>query len=339
MTEPDLSADWSAATKEFPLANFLQSPTWGKTNDQIGHKMILRHNILDKDASPSEAAHFWCLMIVKNAKRGRYLEIPGGPLVDWSDRAAVETVFALMKQIARQEKCVFIRLRPQLRIGEIDRLNGLGLQKAPMHLHAEHTIILDLTQSEDELLKAMRRQTRYEVRRAAKLGIQVSWRNDEAIFREFQKVQAATAERHHFVPPSLKTLLSERQAFGDNVRIYVAQTAEGEPIAYGLILIDGAEAEYFEAASTPLNHKLPGAYALQWQVIRDLKKLKLKRYNLWGIAPLGQKNHRYAGVTTFKTGFGGEIVEFVPAQDLVMKRGRYLPNLLIETVRKKRRHL
>ena len=57
-----------------------------------------------------------------------------------------------------------------------------------------------------------------------------------------------TAARQHFVPPDLKTLLAERQAFGDNARIYVARTAEGEPIAYGLILIDGAEAEYFEAA-------------------------------------------------------------------------------------------
>ena len=74
-------------------------------------------------------------------------------------------------------------------------------------------------------------------------------------------------------------------------------------------------------------------------MIQDLQSLKIQRFNLWGIAPDGQKQHRYAGVTTFKTGFGGEIVEFVPAQDIVIKRGRYLINLLIETIRKKKRHL
>lgn len=331
--------DWQQATKFYPEANFLQAPAWGKMNELIGHKVTVEYNVNDENGEASEAPRFWCQMIVKNAKRGRYLEVPGGPLLDWNDEAAKKLVFAKIREIAQREKCVFARLRPQLRVGELAKLDNLGLRKAPMHLHAEHTVILDLTKGEDELLADMRRQTRYEVRRAGKLGIKVGWSDDEAIFREFQAVQAETAKRRHFVPPDLKTLLAEREAFGKQARIYVAETTEGERIAYGLILIEGAEAEYFEAASTELNYKLPGAYALQWQVIQDLKRLGIKRYNLWGIAPHGQKHHRYAGVTTFKTGFGGEIVEFVPAQDLVVKRFKYLFNLAVETIRKKRRHL
>lgn len=324
---------WPKIQALHPEANFLQSPEWGRMNELIGHKVII-------DATETT----WCLMIVKNAKRGRYLEIPGGPLLDWQDSAALHSMFTNIRAIAKREKCVFVRLRPQLRNTpeNLQLLASLGAKKAPMHLHAEHTVILDLEKSEDELLKEMRRQTRYEVRRAAKLGITVDWASSEDIFREFHQVQAETATRQHFVPPDLKTLLAERAAFNDAsdcARIYVARTAEGAPIAYGLILISGAEAEYFEAASTELNHKLPGAYALEWQVVKDLKKLGIKRYNLWGIAPHGQKNHRYAGVTTFKTGFGGEIVEFVPASDLVIRRFRYLLNLFVETVRKKKRHL
>lgn len=345
---------WARVQELYPEANFLQSPAWAETNRLIGHKVIIEHNVqlTSADQAPasdtSDGAHdggqkgaWWCLMVVKNAKRGRYLEIPGGPLVDWQDSAAAQAVLARARAVAKQEKCVFIRLRPQLRRGpeQESRLAAQGVRPAPMHLHAEHTVMLDLTKQPDELLAAMRRQTRYEVRRAAKLGIQVSWANDEASFREFQQAQADTAARQHFVPPDLKTLLAEREAFGENARLYRAQSAEGEPIAYGLILIDGAEAEYFEAASTDLNRKLPGAYALQWQVIQDLHELGIQRYNLWGIAPVGQKNHRYAGVTTFKTGFGGEIVEFVTAGDIVIRRLRYLLNLLVESVRKKKRHL
>ena len=150
----------------------------------------------------------------------------------------------------------------------------------------------------------------------------------------------ATATRQHFVPPDLKTLMAEHKAFSDNAKIYIAKTAEEKaPIAYGLILVDGEEAEYYEAASTDLNRKLPGAYALQWQVIKDLKKQGVKRYNLWGIAPPNQPHHRYAGVTTFKTGFGGEIVSYVPAHDFVVSKIKYAPDYLIETIRKKRRHL
>lgn len=341
-------SQWAKVQSAHPEANFLQSPAWGKMNELVGHKVIIQES----------NENGWCLMIVKNAKRGRYLEIPGGPLIDWDDAASVQKIFAEIRVIAKAENCVFVRLRPQLRNTERSKLSNLGLCQAPMHLHAEHTVILDLTKSEDELLKEMRRQTRYEVRRATKLGLQVEWGDSEELYREFHQVQAETASRQHFIPPNLKTLLAEREAFGGDdaksktsrsssnensqnhsARLYVARTPDGEPIAYGLILISGAEAEYFEAASTELNYKMPGAYALQWRVIQDLKRLGIQRYNLWGIAPKGQKQHRYAGVTTFKTGFGGEVVEFVPAQDLVIKPLRYKINLLVETARRKRRKL
>ena len=218
-------------------------------------------------------------------------------------------------------------------------LAELGLRKAPMHLAAEHTVMIDLTKSKEELMANMRRQTRYEVRRASKLGIKVEKFNSEEIFREFRKVQANTAKRQGFVPPSLKTLLAERQAFGDDIAIYVAKTSEDKPVAYGMIIKGGKEGDYYEAASTELNRKLPGAYALLWQVVQDLKDEGYERFNLWGIAPAGQPHHRYAGVTTFKTGFGGKTVEYVPAHDLVINKLGYIKNLIVETARKKKRHL
>lgn len=319
---------WQETIRHFPEANFLQSPAWKKANELIGHKVIVK-----------SGAKYWCQMIVKDAKRGRYLEVPGGPLVDWNDRQTVEAVFAEIKAVGRLEKCVFIRLRPQVLAKEREKIEGLGLKKAPMHLHAEHTIILDLTKDLDALMLDMRRQTRYQIRQADKMGIKVRWSNTKDDFEEFHKVQAETAARQHFIPPDLKTLMAEHEAFGDKARIYMAETNINEPIAYGLILMDGNEAEYFEAASTELNHKLPGAYALQWRVIQDLKELGIKRYNLWGIAPENQPEHRYAKVTTFKRGFGGIMTTYVPAQDVILKPARYQLDLLVETVRRKRRKL
>lgn len=321
---------WNEVVEQFSEANFLQSPEWGKVNNLVGHQVIIK-----------TGPNYYCQMIIKNAKRGRYLEIPGGPLLDWDDQELVSQVFAEIQTIAKEHKCVFVRLRPQLKNTPENmlKLRKVGTKDAPMHLHAEHTVILDLTKSEDELLKDMRRQTRYEVRRSVKLGIEVSWSNTEEVFQEFHTVQTETAMRQHFVPPDLKMLLAEREAFGQNARLYVAKTSEGDAVAYGLILISGHEAEYFEAASTELNYKLPGAYALQWQVIRDLRQLGVQRYNLWGIAPHGAKNHRYSGVTVFKTGFGGEVVEFVPAQDIVINGTRYLLDLVVEKARKKARRL
>ena len=327
---------WDKIIELHHEANFLQSPDYGKMNELLGARVITEN--FDGEGHG--------LMVVRDAKRGRYLEIPCGPLIDWGNHASAKSTIDRIAKIARQEKCVFVRIRPQLIASDqnIAILKELGLKKSPMHLAAEHTVIIDLKASEDKLLANMRRQTRYEVRRADKLGITVTRDNSEDVFREFHGVQVATAKRQGFVPPDLKTLLAEREAFNDHIWIYVARTSKdspenGAPIAYGLVIADGHEGDYYEAASTELNRKLPGAYALLWRAMRDLKEAGYERFNLWGIAPAGQPNHRYAGVTTFKTGFGGEIIEYVPAHDLVISRLGYLKYLVVEKIRKKRRHL
>lgn len=309
---------------------FCQSATWEKCNNLLGHKSYF------VDLSGVQT-----LIIIKNARRGRYMEIPGGPNIDWTSEKTVKSALGTLKTLAKKEKCVFIRIRPQILDTEENRtiFKNAGLRPSPMHLSAEHTVILDLEKPEEALLSEMRRQTRYEVRRSAKLGLSVSYDNSIELFKEFHKVQSETAKRQNFIPPDEKTLLAEREAFGDNARIYVAKTSSGEPVAYGLILIDDDNATYYEAASTDLNRNLPGAYALQWQVIRDMKSLGIKYYNLWGIAPPGVKNHRYSGVTTFKTGFGGEVVSFIPAHDLIVGKIGYSKDYIIESIRKKRRKL
>ncbi len=323
--------DWDKIVEKYSEANFLQSPAYGKMNELLGAKVIM------EDFGDNQCA----LMIVRDAKRGRYLEIPCGPLLDWKNKTSVKKAFEKIKEIAKREKCIFVRIRPQLlaTAENLKLLEDLELKKSPMHLAAEHTVIIDLTKKEDELLANMRRQTRYEVRRAEKQEIKVTKNNSEEIFKEFHQVQSETAKRQGFIPPNLKTLLAEKEAFGDNIQIYVAETKDGEKIAYGMMICSGKEADYYEAASTELNRKLPGAYALLWRAMRDFKAASYERFNLWGIAPAGQPNHRYAGVTTFKTGFGGEVVEFIPAHDLIISKIGYLKDYLVETVRKKKRHL
>lgn len=331
-----MTETWNKILEQHPEANFLQSPLWAEANRLEGHKLIVR--------TFGDDTMF--LGIVKDARRGRYLEIPGGPLLNWNDQKLVKTVFETIIAEAKKEKCVFVRFRPQLEKSQateryIENLKkSFDLRPAPMHLHAQNTVILDLTKTEGELLMSMRRQTRYEVRRGEKLGLKVLEDASEAAFDEFHKVQAETAKRQNFIPPSKKELLAERTAFmPDHLRLYKVIDAETHPIAYGLILIYGNEAEYFEAASTDLNRKLPGSTALLWQAIKDLKSQGLKRFNLWGIAPPGVEHHRYSGVTTFKTGFGGEIVEFIPAQDIVISKLKYKLDELVETARKKKRNL
>ena len=63
--------------KEHPEANFLQTSAWGKVYEIDGKQTFYRG--VEKDGKLVASA----LIILKPAKRGRYLEIPGGPLIDW----------------------------------------------------------------------------------------------------------------------------------------------------------------------------------------------------------------------------------------------------------------
>ncbi len=313
--------------------NFLQTSAWGRSYEEIGDEVF--YPAFQSGSKIAVAA----LVILKKAKRGHYLEIPGGPVGDWHSKAMTEFLQGV-GELAREKGCVFVRMRPNVYDTEENRVAAKErkLLPSPMHLHAEHTVMLDLTKSEDDLMSDMRRQTRYEVRRAAKLGIEVTRDNSEQAFDDFYELQQETAKRQGFIPPSSAFLHAQRKAFGDNAQIYTA-SLDGEVLARGLVMLCAPEAVYNEAASTEAGRKLPGAYALQWKVIQDAKAAGLTRYNLFGIAPPNSPHHRYAGVTTFKTGFGGEQITYLPAQDLVVKPLRYKFVQILERIRKKRRHL
>ena len=310
--------------------NFLQSRQWYEVNKSIGHKPIF---LMFSEKS-------YCLAIIKNAKRGRFLEIPCGPILDYQSRDELELAMAEIYRYAKQNNCVFVRFRPNLAETPENRtlIESLPSLSASYFLHAENTIFVDLTQSEEDLLKNMRRQTRYEVRRSEKLNFKVKKSNSPEILREFHQIQAETAKRQGFIPPRRKDLNAYAKAFGSDLQIYRA-TLDGKPVAYGLVITDVLEGDYFEAASTELNYKFPGAYALQWHVMKDLKKQGKLRYNLWGIAPAGQKNHKFAGVTTFKSGFGGKKFDYLHAHDLPVKKHHYGLIRLVEDARRKKRHL
>lgn len=324
---------WQSFVDSRPEANFLQSLEWANANNLVGYKIV--RNVVEKDG---QVVAGW-QGIVKDAKRGRYLEIPGGPLGDWGDESLVNQVFEQLKQAGCEHKCIFVRLRPQIEASDKTDalLKKLRAHKAPFHLHAEHTNILDLSPSEDDLLANMRRQTRYEIRQAIKKDVKVSWSSDPEAVDEFFAIQTETAKRQGFIPPSRSFLEAQMSAFGKKARIYRAEK-DGQVLALALVIFSGSEAVYFEAASTPESRRYPGAYAIQWQAIRDAKNDGLKRYNFWGIAYSDNPNHRYAGVTTFKRGFGGQDITFTAAHDIVL-RHNYIINLIIETIRKKRRKL
>ena len=327
--EPSTREEWDRFVSGHPEANFLQSWQWGDAHLAQNFR-ILRHKLV-VDGSIGAIV----LGIIKDAKRGRYLEIAGGPLVDWTDEVLVRELIEQIKTYARVHECVFIRIRPQ---AQHINLRVFGGRPAQMHLHAEHTSMLDVIPDEETLLERMRQQTRYEVKRAPRRDIDVRVEQSQGALERFTRMQADTAARQHFIPSSPVFLTAIMHAFGSDFSIYEAYK-DGQLLNSALIISWGQEVDYFEAASTPEARKEPGAYAILWQAIQDAKTRGITRCNFWGIAPNDNPHHRYAKVTTFKRGFGGDDVTYTHAHDFVIKPLAYTKNWIVESVRKRRRKL
>src|SRR3989344_5660750 len=93
--------------------NFLQSWDWGEFHKALG-KEIQRTGFFE-----GEKLAGVMLSVIEPARRGKYLTVPGGPLIDWSDKELITSFIDQIKNIARQTDCVFVRVRPQLKKDEL----------------------------------------------------------------------------------------------------------------------------------------------------------------------------------------------------------------------------
>ena len=314
---------------------FLQSWDWGETNEKTSSK-ILRVGFYRENELVGV-----CLLIKENAKRGPHLVLPAGPLLNWNDIKLANFFVETIKSLAKKEKVWFVRVRPEIMDTEENRIlfSKLGFISAPMHLHAENTWILDITKSEDELLAGMRKTTRYLVKKGEKSDLKIEISDDPGLARTLYELQKETALRHGFVGFPENLFRNEIEIFAKDNMAKVFYCKNGKEIlAIAIIIFYGDTAYYHFSASVSGHNELPFSYFLQWEIIKEAKKRGIKHYNFWGIAPNSNPKHRFAGVTLFKTGFGGERVDWLHAHDLPVSPLYYL-TYTFETCRRVLRRL
>lgn len=328
---------WDQFITSHPEANFLQSWDFYEFHKSRGNQ-IVRRVAVDKDQK-IQAAYAG---VIENAKRGRHLAIAGGPILDWKNQTLVDQIFLDIKKISLKHNCTFARVRPQLELSADSQqiFRRAGFKKAPMYLSVEHAGVIDLNQDEEAILKGMRQRLRRALRKAAKNEIKVETSVNPADIHNFYKIQLQTAKRHDFFAFSEDFLTKQFTAFAPNQEavLYTAKYQD-EILAQNFMIFYGNEASYHYGVSSELGTKLSGAPLLHLQAMRDAKKRGIKRYNLWGIVPEDAVKHRFFGVSNFKRGFGVTELKYLPAQDLILNPIKYTKTWLIETIRRKLRHV
>lgn len=339
----DNREEWERFLLRCEEKTFLHSWSWGEFRRKEGEK-IWRLGLYE---GKELIAVVFATRI--KARRGTFLFVPHGPVLEKGGencqsvkREIIKTLLSELGSTAKREGASFIRLAPVWKQEEenIKIFRELGFRDAPTHLHPEVTWELNILPSEDDLFAGMRKTTRYLIRQAQKnKNIEILQSKNINDTDLFYRLHRETVDRHHFVPFSLDYMKREFESFQvhDEIAIFFGKYC-GELVASAIIIFWQEGAFYHHGATSLRYSKIPVSYLLQWEAIREAKRRGCRVYNFWGIAPDQNKHHPWAGLTLFKTGFGGYKKEYVKTKDFPLS-WRYWPTAIFELLRRKKRGL
>lgn len=229
-----------------------------------------------------------------------------------------EGLLATLKGLAKQEKAVFVRVEPTLNC--VLDFKELGLRQAHAHYQPEWSLRVDLTLSEEDILKQMKPKGRYNIKVATKAGVTVRMTHDPNDVIKFYEVLKKTGGRdgfsiHEQAYYERFVARGHKEGWGE---LFVAEI-DGKVIGGLLATFFGDTATYYYGASDHAHRSSMAPYLTQWAAIQEGKRRGCHWYDFLGIAPPDKPKHVWAGITQFKTKFGGERIQYPQAHEYVFK--------------------
>lgn len=300
-------------------AQFLQSWQWGEFQKEVSGA-VWRIGVEEQGKLIASAK-----LVKKQLPMGRsYFYCGRGPVIGIMnyELGIMNYLFEEIERIAKQEGVMFLRFEPnwKLEIGNWKFVKTIDVQPSK-------TLILDLTKPEDELLKNMHQKTRYNIRLAEKKGVKIAAAGARR-FEEFWQLLVSTGDRDEFNLHGRSYYQTMLKLDGDFIKLFFAEY-RGKPLAANLAVFFGDTATYIHGGSSDENRQAMAPYALQWHNIKLAKQLGYKYYDWHGIDEI-----KWPGVTRFKMGFGGQVINYPGTFDLVYDAGWYNIYKMVRKIRR-----
>ena len=293
----------------------LQSEEWANFREKTGIKVI-RHKGLYITIHP----------VPKTSYNIGYL--PKGPM-------PTKQMLSELKEIGKKVKCVFIQLEPNVeRTEDLNiKIRNMDLTPSAHPLFTKYTFILDLTKSEEEILKNMNQKTRYNIKVAQKHGVTVSEDCSQKAFDKYLELTWETKERQGFYAHSKdyhkimwETLKPGKEDSRERLTAHLFTAKYKNEILVTWILFVYKDTLYYPyGASSSKNRDVMASNLIMWEAIKYGKSLGLKKFDMWG--SMGQDpdtKDPWYGFHRFKQGYGGKLTEFLGSYDLVIDKKIYL---------------
>lgn len=299
--------------RQSPMQPFLQSWAWGDFQHNYGRR-IWRLGAFDGETLVGAMT-----LIEHRLMLGKsYLYCPRGPVAQTMEALLLLAAEAL--SLGKKVGAMYVKIDPApysfpfVPSQFVDYEPGTTLQEP-------ETLVLDLAAGEDELLANMHQKTRYNIRLAEKRGVTVRWSTTDADYETYVRLQKEMADRQGIRPHPDRyyRVMFETYRVAGLGELAVAEF-EGKPLAINFVLWNEQTAIFIHGGSTQEHKEVMAPYELQWASIREAKKRGMRWYDFRGIAPENAVEHKLAGVTRFKLGFGGRRVSFPSAMNVILDR-------------------
>lgn len=249
--------------------------------------------------------------------------VPRGPVpVDTTSLGAL-VEWARARGLAR------LRIEPEVGSAAGSLLSKLGFSPATQ-VQPQYTMIVPLQPDPEAVMASFNRGTRYNIRLAAKRGVTVTEGRDAD---EMARQAAASATRQgiRLPPAAYYRLLLEHLPW---CRTYVA-SVDASPAAAMLVIHHDQRGYYMYSGSNGEHRELKPVYAAKWEAIRRAVEEGCVDYDLWGVPPGPDRDHPWYGLWEFKSGFSGNLVEYVGCWDLVLSELRHGVGEVTERARRR----
>lgn len=360
--------NWNDLIRNLPQAHLLQTWQWGNLKADYGWVPTYlvweraengwRLLASQEEEFPDLQVAAAGLLLERQALPGlRVLYMPKGPLLaDWNDQALWEKVLDDLAQFARQRKALQLKIDPDLELGrglpgdESFQANPRGealqavLERKGWRFSQEqiqyrNTVLVDLTESEDQILARMKSKTRYNIRLSGRKGVQtrLGGENDlELLYRMYAETSRRggfTIRGESYYLNLWKSFLETGEEGGPRAQPIIAEF-EGQPVAGAVIFKFADRAWYLHGMSTPEHSEKMAPHLIQWESMRWAKEQGCTVYDMWGAPDQFDKSDPMWGVYRFKRGFGGQVSLTIGAWDYPARPlfyaayNRWLPRIL-----------
>ena len=297
------------------VTHVIQSWEWGEARKSLGIP-LLRYGLY-RNNKLSTAFQLTLHKIPFTKKFVGYL--PKGP---YPDKDLAEA----LKKIGRENNCAFIKIEPDIQISnfKFQISNSFHLSLKP--LFTKYNFIIDLTKSEEELLKNMHPKTRYNIKVAQKHEVKVEERLDDESFKIYLKLYFETTKRqgYHGHNEEYHRKVWETLKKANLARILIASLNK-EPLTTWMLLNFKDTLYYPYGGSSKIHPEVMTNNLVAWEAIKLGKKMELKKFDMWGaLGPDANPKDPWFGFHKFKQGYGGKLVEYVGTYDLVFNWPIYI---------------